>query len=304
MEKLKDIFNNIKDRFSNPLFFSFFCAWLTCNWQITVCLFWYDPIQISKTGCNNIFEFINDKINPTDSLLNPLGFALVYTIVMPIVKNLISAFYSWTEKWGENWNLKIKKGIKIPFEKYLKFREDYDSRSKILEDIISKESSSQLENNKSKTELLQVKARVNELEQTVTATNEFINQFYDVNIINGYWTNKYTDSYKKELNGSEEVYIDNGKYFTVEKFGRKELRFNIKNFHFDTRNNSMFFIKERVNQEEVVTFLNKDIYTRFNPNNLQMESNDLLVGFENGTTQIEYRKKDISLSVPQIEHDE
>ena len=297
MEKLKDILNNIKDRFSNPLVFSFVCSWLVINWQITVGLLWYDPVQISKTGCNSIFEFISDKLNPTDCLYHPFLFALAYTIAMPTIKNLIRALYSWTAKWGDNWNLHITKGVKIPFEKYLKFREDYDKRSKILEDIISKESSNQTKYNQTKTELLQSQAIVNDLQQRVTNANEFVSQLYDITILSGYWINKYADTINKKLTNNEEVFIDGEKYYIVEKFGEKKHAFNIRNFHFDNRTKTIFFIKERVNQDEAVIIQGSNTLLRFNPNALHMERSDLLIGQENGTTQIEYRKKEVSSTV-------
>jgi hypothetical protein len=297
MEKLNDFLNNIKDRFSNPLVFSFLCAWLTINWPITVGLIWYDSTQISRTGCNSIFDFINGQINLCDSLIFPFIIALLYTFLMPIIKNIIRAFYSWSSKWGDKWNQKISKDTTIPFEKYLKFREDYDSRSKILEEVIIKESSSQLEHNQTKTELLEEKAKSNDISQKLTISNDFINQLYDYTILNGYWNNKYADSYNLDLNGEEDVFIDNGKYYIIEKFGKKVHAFNIKNFYFDNRNKVVFFVKERVNQDAVVLINNEDTFTRFNPNVLEMERKDLLTGWENGTTRIEYLKKDQTVSL-------
>lgn len=303
MEKLKDILESIKERFTNPLFFSFICSWLVVNWQITVGLFWYDTKQIEKTGCNSIFEFITDKINLQDCLLHPLYFAIGYTFLMPTIRNVIRAFYSWTAKWGDNWNLNITKGVKIPFEKYLRFREDYDKRSKILEDVITKESTNLTELNNAKTELLQAQSTETELKQQLTESNNFVRQLNDVRMLNGYWTNKYTDTIDRSLIGTEEIYISEGKYYTVEKFGDRKHHFNITNFYFDNRSQTMFFIKERVNQEKAFSMESGIAMTRFNPNSLHVEREDLLIGVENGTTQIEYLKK-ATTSLPTKEETE
>lgn len=294
MEKLKDIFNNIKDRFSNPLIFSFICSWLVINWPITIALVWYDSAEIQKTGCSSIFEFISDQLKKEGSFSKPIGFALAYTLLMPTIKNLIRALYSWTAKWGDNWNLEISKGVKIPFEKYLKFREDYDKRSKILEDVIAKENEFANNYNSLNTELLQAKAKINDLTQQQTESNNFYNQLNNVSILNGYWTNKYSDTLNKELSGSEEVFISDGKYYLVEKFGEKKHAFNIKNFQFNSRTKTIFFIKENVTQDKNIKNVGNVTVLKNNINILYMEREDLITGTENTTTKIQYLKKSLT----------
>lgn len=237
MDKLKDILNNIKDRFTNPLFFSFALSWLVINWQITIALFYYNSEQIEKTGFKTIFDFIFNKKNIDDSLLYPLYFALGYTILLPIIRNLIKALYSWAEKWGENWNLKILKEGKIPIKKYIKLREDYDKRTKILEDVINKENVIQSNYNNLKTELLQAQAKESDLQQTIIEKNDYIRQFSDVSILKGYWT----VTYKRDPIESIEIYIDSNYYYYVKPFANTVHSFNITNFKKD--NNRIFFFK-------------------------------------------------------------
>lgn len=294
VEKISDIAQSIKQRFANPLFFSFICSWLVVNWPITVGLFWFDSKQIEKAGYNSIFDFIAAKINLQDSLVHPLCFAFGYTFLMPTLHNIIRAFYSWTAKWGDNWNLSITRGVKIPFEKYLKFREEYDKRSKILEEVINKESISQAQVNSIQTELLLVQSNVTELKNRITESDTFIQQLFDVKLLDGYWTNRYNDRISKGLTGIEDVYIADGKYYIVGRFGEMKHVFNIVNFYFDSRVRRIFFIKDRVNQEQVVLVDSGVAQPRFNPNFLHVERSDLLVGVENGTTQIEYVKKPIA----------
>lgn len=291
VEKLSDIAQSIKQRFTNPLFFSFICSWLVVNWPISVGLFWFDSKQIEKAGYNSIFDFIAAKINLQDSLVHPLCFAFGYTFLMPTLHNIIRAFYSWTTKWGDNWNLSITKGVKIPFEKYLKFREEYDKRSKILEEVINKESISQAQVNSIQTELLQVQSNVTELKNRITESDTFIQQLFNVKLLDGYWTNRYSDRINKGLTGTEDIYISDGKYYIVERFGEMKHVFDIVNFYFDSRNQTIFFIKDRVNQQQVVLVDSGVGQPRFNPNSLRVERADLFVGVENGTTQIEYIRK-------------
>ena len=90
MEKISEVWGNIKDRLTNPLLFSFFCSWLIFNWEIPVSLIWYDSEQIKVSGHNSIFQFIHCKLNKEHSFLYPILFAIFYTLLIPIIRNGIS----------------------------------------------------------------------------------------------------------------------------------------------------------------------------------------------------------------------
>src|SRR5215475_11842150 len=98
MENFKDILASFKDRFTNPLIFSFICSWLIINWQISTALFSFDRKQIEIEGYQTLSQFIKAKLNTTDAFWHPLLIAIGYTLLIPILKNLIRAFYSWTSK--------------------------------------------------------------------------------------------------------------------------------------------------------------------------------------------------------------
>lgn len=285
MEKVNDIFNNLKDRFSNPLIFSFVCSWLVINWRITIALLWYDAKQFENGGKTTVFDFISSKINSDDSLWHPLFFALCYTFLIPIIKNLIKAFYSWSNKWGDNWNLKILDGGNISINKYLKLRADHEKRTKILEDVISKESTYIDNYNLAKTDLLAAQNNINEMNQRLTTSETFIRELYDWNIIQGNWENNYElpDGRK----GKESIFIERGMYNIVTAFGSKEHRFDIKDFYYDNRNGNIFFVKT-VSDKDKAT---RPVSEHYNINRLKFESKDLLVGTENNDTKIEYRRK-------------
>jgi len=100
MEKISDILDNIRERISNPLLFSFMLSWIFINWGISVALLWYDPAQLEHDHYNSIFTFIRSKLCSQNSFLQPLSFALGYTFFLPIVKNWISAFNAWNTNWG------------------------------------------------------------------------------------------------------------------------------------------------------------------------------------------------------------
>jgi hypothetical protein len=284
MEKIKEIITNLSERFSSPLIFSFISSWIVINWQISISLIWYDSDQISNAGFNNIFDFINSKLNIIESFCYPLSVALIYTFIYPLLRNVIEAFIVWTESWGEKWNLSISKQSNVSIEKYIKLREDYDKRSKILESTISNETFTIDALETLKTESLKLKDEFNQLRISSTDLQEVINSLFDLRVLSGHWINVYeTESGEK---GSENIFIDGDNYFTISNFGQKILRFHIVNFCYDIRTKKMFFTKEVIENDKK----NRPINEHFSINTLVLINKDTLEGTENTTTKIRYRK--------------
>ena len=139
MEKVLEVYNNIKDRLSNPFVFSFICSWLVYNWRIPVALIRYDKSQFSGCGCHTIFDFISFELAKTNSFLFPLFFAFVYTISIPFIKNGVRIVSAHAQKWGENEEIKALDGGKIGVEKYLELRDNFKEKIKKLEDVAKEE---------------------------------------------------------------------------------------------------------------------------------------------------------------------
>ncbi len=283
MEKINDILNNIKDRLSNPLIFSFVCSWLVINWQITVALIWYDPKQIANEKCISIFDFINDKLNIIDYLVWPLVMALLYTFAMPIIKNGIKAFYSWTSKWGENWNLKILNEGKISIDKYLKLRSDYKNAMQKLEEVISEESEYIDRYNKLNSDFLNSKNKLNETAKKLSDKETFIQESRDVRILDGTWEVKQNIQGEKI---TQNVQIIGGGYNIVSDFGNKDYKFDIRNFYYDNIKKDVFFVKEGVAGQDRY----KSSADNYRINMLKFEGKDKLIGMED-RLQIEYIRK-------------
>jgi hypothetical protein len=286
MDKITEVFNNIKDRFTNPLIFSFVCSWLIFNWRITIGLFWYDPEQMTNEGYASIYLFIQDQLKVKHSFVYPLLFSLGYTFLMPIIKNLIQAFYSWSSKWGTKWNLEISKGGKIGIEKYLRLRENYIKRTEELENVIAGESDFISKYQKVSSELSQLRSRHEQLQEQDSQKWEIIDNIHNLTILDGYWELKYKDP----LTGgesSEQVFIDNGRYNVIGTYAKMEHVFNITNLCYNSKTKTVFFIKDLSQQEKHV----EHNRVKYNINNLKFVTTDKLVGFENGKTNVEYRRK-------------
>lgn len=284
MENFKDILNSFKERFSNPLIFSFACSWLVFNWQVVIALFWFDTIKFQEVHQQSIFQFVTNQVTTDSGLMHPFLFALAYTVLAPIFRNFIKIFYSWCFKWGEKINLKVIGEGMISAKKYIQFKENYDKRTTALIKILADEEQKSKLYESKETELLEVKQELGSEKIKNQKHDDFLKDLRNVNMLNGRWKN----TYKKE-NGvptSETVTIEFGKYIIDGSFGAKEHKFDIKNLYYDNNNKDLVFVKEvthefknKVNPSEIINF-----------NSLKFESKDRMVGTENGTTKIEYTR--------------
>lgn len=189
MEKLSEILSNLKDRFSSPLIFSFLVSWLVINWKIPIALLWHnsDGIQGVQVDLINYLSGLTDFCH---SIVIPLIFALGYTFLGPIIHNGISAFNTWNERWGNSVNLSISKGSKVPFSKYFSFKEEYDKRSKMLEEIISEENTTLTQLSEAQSNILAKDQEINQLKTEIANYKDATNKLSNTEVINGNWKRK------------------------------------------------------------------------------------------------------------------
>jgi hypothetical protein len=287
MEKIGDILNNIKERFSNPLIFSFICSWLVINWQITVAFVKYDQSQIKAEGYRSIFDFISAKLNQWNSLWIPLIAAGVYTLLMPLLRIVIKAFYTLVTKWGENWNLKMLKEGKISIDKYLKLRSNYAEKREALVKIVEEENEKMDQMKELELKITQGKATEAQLREALTESTRFIQEQSDVRILNGRWRCEWETSSRRDK-GEETALIREGSYSIIGQLDKKTETFTITTFYYDSKAKSIFLVKERNGWTDPVV----NGYPKYNINILKFENSRTLVGTENGTTIIRYVRID------------
>lgn len=238
MDNIKDIFRGINDRLSSPLLFSFLLSWLVFNWQVVLALLWYNTETIAGEGYT-LLEFVRENTNWQHSFWLPLLFAIVYTLAAPVVKNLINAFNAWNLKWGENWNLRISRGAKVPFEKFLKLREDFDERTKKLDDVISAESATLKDLESAQLDLLNARKEENKVRAELLDLRRLTDQIHRSDILNGQWIRTV---YRALGNVQvENIEIHNGRVTVTEK-GQKIDKYQIAHFMYDVNSNEMHFV--------------------------------------------------------------
>ncbi len=145
MEKFREAMESIGERLRNPFFFSYILSWLVLNWEVCICLFWYDKEILWKTGYITQVDYISSRLNSSTTIWWPLIGAICYTLGSPLLKNLVTAFRTWMNKWGENWRLNLSMGAKIPIERYLARVKLVEARERQLELRIESESTAIME---------------------------------------------------------------------------------------------------------------------------------------------------------------
>lgn len=225
MDKISDFFKELKDRFSNPLFFSFLFAWFVFNWKIIIGLFFYTISELEKDGFTSYIDMINKSTNFQKSFYYPFTIALFYTFGFPIIRNYIGVFNAWIQKWGNEKVLKMSKDGKISVSKYIKLREIYEQRRLVVEDVLEKESGLVVENEQLKNEKLALQNQLADKENIFRK----IKDNNDVSrILTGEWSVKI-----KGHEGITRIVINNIDVFRIVNNIREDKIFEIKNIAFN-----------------------------------------------------------------------
>ena len=285
MDKVLEVYNNVKDRLSNPFVFSFLCSWLIFNWRIPVSLIWYDKSQFSGCGCTTIFDFISYELSKTNSFLFPLFFAFVYSLSIPFIKNGVRIVSAFAQKWGENEEIKALDGGKIGFDKYLALRDNYLKQIKELEKIAGEEKTYLEDNKKLLLEINAEKEKLNEEIRKNIENQSFINELNNISILQGKWNCIIGDKNTSGISYHEELSFNQYDIYEVTSFNNSEKVFDIKHFFYNNKTKKVFFIKKRyVNSAVEIPFDN-----RYKINDLYFKDSDTLVGKENDNN-IEYKR--------------
>lgn len=284
MDTIKDVFNSIKERFSNPLIFSFVCFWLGFNWQIPVALIWYDKSQIESAGFDTLFDFIENQLGKKDSLSEPIFLAFVYTLFIPIINNLIKGLNSWASNWGDRWSLNLRRTGKISTSRYLKLREDLELRNKKLEEVTLKEGEYFQRYNDGQTEILNLRTEMTQMGEKLNEHVTFSLKLYDISTIKGKWKCSYRFPDGKD--GTEHAIIEDSKYF-IYALGSRGQKFIIRDFYYNNVTKEVFFIKELLEGLK----MEKPLEEHIKINRLKLEDRNLMVGTENELIEIEYRRE-------------
>ncbi|RZK60285.1 MAG: hypothetical protein EOO91_01940 [Pedobacter sp.] len=141
MDTLKDFFSDLKDRISNPFISSFVIAWLICNYQIFIALFFYKLAELSTDGSVTYFTIIEKaRNNDLNFWLLPLIVALFYTFVMPFVKSGVKIYQAWILAGTDKRIYKVTDTSVVSIENHKKVSKDLRETQAQYAELIENES--------------------------------------------------------------------------------------------------------------------------------------------------------------------
>lgn len=94
-ETVKEIFEDLKDRSTNPFITSFILSWLIYNWKIAIGLIFYSQAEMSKTVYKTFFGLIDMQMSSDRMLIYPILWALTYTFILSAGKQLIIGYQDY-----------------------------------------------------------------------------------------------------------------------------------------------------------------------------------------------------------------
>lgn len=245
MDKISEFFKELKDRISNPLFFSFIVGWIVVNWKIVVGLLFYSITQLEKDGYTSYQNLIITESNICNSFLWPFVIALGYTFLFPIIRNWIHIFNAWNQKWGTEKTLAISKDGKVSVNRYIQLRELYEKRKLTIEEVLEKEASYLKENENliSLNRELNEKIREKEREEERRRYLNDINQFME-----GEWLFRIGTS-----NEDRKVVINKGNVYLNDDYSRGEALYQIINLVHNPFNYETIILFRDINRSIILT---------------------------------------------------
>jgi hypothetical protein len=302
MDNISDLWKNLKERVTNPLFSSFAIAWIFCNWKVTVALVWYDTTQIKAERYISVYDFIFQNTSWWKSLWQPILLACVYTFLMPFARLLVSVVRSYATTWTYSLNLEITKESSIPIKKFLKYKAEYDKRTTALEKIIKDENNTSERFQQEQTKRIEADTKNLEVINQLAEANKHLSALSDISIIQGTWKCEKSSPETKET--YYYLFQENAVYIQAEGNQQKHV-YNIDKFIYDSRRNKLYLALAAVPDLKTpallaATLLNANISNKDNPtvvtayrfafNDLEFVDKDRLKGYENRETQITYTR--------------
>jgi len=245
MERIQQAFDNLKERLNNPFFISFLFSWVYWNWEITIALFWNN----SSSSYQELIYFIESELNRCHSLWYPLISGLIYSLVLsPSFKILFKIVQNLVFRASEFLDIKLLKKGQVSLDKYLNFKEEYQKRSEVLENLIANESEKIHDLESKTTELFNLKEKFNTINAKYLLQESIVQKIHDVNQLNGKWIK--ISGAQSEDNLKEKFEIMGGNVYVKDQF-RSMQRFTIRDFFYNESNRTLSFCLFRLDSNSL-----------------------------------------------------
>lgn len=119
-----NVYEDLKERVSNPLIASFLVSFFFCNWKVWISLLFESESTVKARGYNGFVEYINWLVTWVSAFVIPMGFALFYVFVFPYIRNYIRLFQARQLTKNNKDINDIAKGGVVSIDFYLRAKKD------------------------------------------------------------------------------------------------------------------------------------------------------------------------------------
>ena len=286
---LADLITSFRERFTNPLVFSFICSWLILNWRVPLALIWTDSTQKAVEAHGGLMVYISNQFSWCRSVWWPLVAAAAFVLILPLFKAGLRIFLVWVQREGTARELRISGEGNVSVRRYIQLRESQQAILQKLSDVLKVESDSIEERTKTDLELADLRNGQMAAQTTIRDLERAMNDAINVRLLDGWWKNEYNDP--KAGKGVEYVYIESGRYSIADIPLRTDVglehKFNIVSFQYFVGSNDVSFVKELVESQKIV----RPPAEHYSLNILKFdEEQKVLSGSENRQVTIKYTR--------------
>lgn len=139
MTGIKEFFEELKIRISNPLISSFIISWLICNWKIVILLLFYRADDFPVEHSQTFMSYILANSSFVGSFFLPLTLALAYTFASPYVSAWVKLFHAQVSAKNVSDILESTDERSMPMKKFIKQMKDINEQEREIQDLAAVE---------------------------------------------------------------------------------------------------------------------------------------------------------------------
>ncbi|MGY4385653.1 putative metal-binding transcription factor (methanogenesis marker protein 9) [Pedobacter sp. UYP24] len=145
--EIKEIYDEFKDRISNPFTGSFVISWIILNYQIPVGLIFYKQSELLLDTHRSFIALIADTYNVENMLIFPFLFALIYTFLVPLLTTEIKVYLAKNLAKRDTRILLINETTPISPVRYMKLKKQLADEKDNYRALLTSENQVMQQNN-------------------------------------------------------------------------------------------------------------------------------------------------------------
>jgi hypothetical protein len=214
-----NVYDDLKERISNPFLFSYAVAFFFTNWRVWVGLLFFDRERLNSKGFDNHLEYIEGVVNAWTLYVVPATAAILYCFAYPFLRNKVLQVQAYFKSKSSEEINKYARQHLIPAEQFInlemglerqkqRYQRAIDIRAKLevkVDELNKQVSSSNFQVSNLNEQIAELNAKNSTMlkdSQTHIAEREELFQWNNLNDLenyNGDWRVQFFDSQRPDI---------------------------------------------------------------------------------------------------------